>query len=204
MEDSTKTLYLGELWIGCFVLFLTVIGVIFLNTDNLPATAVSAYQKNLSSEKETGLKTLPYRLAIPQIKVEATIEPVGLINNDRMATPRDFNNAGWFQSGPRPGDVGNALIDGHVDNGFSKKGVFANLHKLKAGDSVYIYNDDSSVREFKVIETTIYKEASAPTETIFGKTERKLLRLITCSGDWNNTTKNYSDRLVVTAELISN
>jgi len=49
-----------------------------------------------------------------------------------MDVPKGLNNIGWFNLGPRPGENGNAVIDGHYGVWKNGKGaVFNNLHKLR-------------------------------------------------------------------------
>src|SRR4051794_4191881 len=57
----------------------------------------------------------PVRLRIPALSLRTSIEPVGL-RAGALDVPTNVWNVGWFQLGPRPGDVGNAVIDGHLDS----------------------------------------------------------------------------------------
>jgi len=43
---------------------------------------------------------------------------------------------------------------------------------------------------------------SEPQVEIFGPTDKKRLNLITCNGEWIQSLKTYSDRLVVFTEQI--
>ena len=45
--------------------------------------------------------------------------------------------AGWYSLGPTPGEVGPAVVLGHVD-GYRNPGIFYRLHELVPGDDVEI------------------------------------------------------------------
>src|SRR5689334_11255756 len=70
---------------------------------------------------------LPDRIIIPKIGVNAKVEQVGITFKGNMSTPKSFFDVGWYKYGTIPGNLGSAVIDGHVDNGFEMAGVFAGL-----------------------------------------------------------------------------
>ena len=71
-----------------------------------------------------------------------------------MATPGNINLTGWFDRSSRPGQKGLSVIVGHV-SGWTAKGAFYSLDKLKAGDIVTIVlGNDSSVK-YKVVDINI-------------------------------------------------
>jgi hypothetical protein len=58
----------------------------------------------------------PARLEIPAIGVSTTLVRLGLLADGTMEVPRDDGVAGWFTGGPMPGQLGPAVIAGHVDS----------------------------------------------------------------------------------------
>ena len=58
-----------------------------------------------------------------------------------MDVPTILTSAAWYDLGPRPGDSGSAVIDGHfgLHNGIPV--VFDNLYKLRTGDKIYVTDD---------------------------------------------------------------
>ena len=56
---------------------------------------------------------LPLNLSIPKIRLNVSLEHIGLTTQGEMAVPDGIGNAGWYNLGPRPGEKGNAVIDGH-------------------------------------------------------------------------------------------
>jgi len=140
---------------------------------------------------------IPVRMTIPSINVDATIEYVGLTSNGAMAVPKGPNDVGWFELGPRPGDLGSAVIAGHDGWKNGIPAVFDNLSKLVAGDKIYVKDDTGTLTLFVVRKVATYGE-NDDASTIFDSNDGTAhLNLITCEGFWNATTQSYSSRLVV-------
>lgn len=145
----------------------------------------------------------PQTLQIPSINVEAKVQEVGITTDGDMAAPHSLTDVGWYKYGTIPGNIGSAVIDGHVDNGLSLPAVFYNLKKLTKGDDIYITRKDSSTVHFKVASVDIYHYKEVPMEMIVHQNDKARLRLITCTGDWVPQDKTAEYRVVVTAELVS-
>lgn len=144
---------------------------------------------------------LPLRLKIPQIKVDAAIEQVGLTSDGAVGVPKDPANAAWFDRGPRPGDTGSAIVVGHYGRWKNGNGsVFDNVYKLRAGDKIYVDDEQGVTTTFVVRELRTYDpKASAP--DVFDSSDGKAhLNLITCEGVWDKVAKSYPERLVVFAD----
>jgi sortase A len=128
------------------------------------------------------------------------IEPVGL-QAGALGVPTNVWDVGWFQLGPRPGDVGNAVIDGHLDSA-TGPAVFLGLHNLRVGDRIYVTDRAGIERGFVVTELHSYSLTDAPLARIFGRSSARHLNLITCSGTWQVQAHQYNERLVVYTRLL--
>ncbi len=141
---------------------------------------------------------LPVRLKIPTIQVDAAVESVGLASDGSMDVPKAPDNVGWFNLGPRPGQPGSSVIDGHF--GVWKNGkptVFNKLDKLQPGDKLYVEDETGLVIIFVVVSSRKF-DPSADASDVFGSNDDKSrLNLITCDGTWDEAQKTYSQRLVV-------
>jgi len=146
------------------------------------------------------LSIIPARLRIPAIGIDAEVEHVGKTKDGAMAVPNSYWTVGWYKLGFKPGELGNSVIDGHVDN---PKGpsIFWDLKKLQAGNKVYISDNQGKELTFEVIKQEKYSYDNAPLEKIFGSADDVYLNLITCSGTFDQTTRNYDERLVVFTKL---
>ena len=144
---------------------------------------------------------LPVRIIIPAIKVNAFVEKVGLKSDGEVDVPKNPIDAAWFDQSPIPGDIGNAVIDGHYGWKNNMPVVFDSLHALKIGDKIYIDNGSGATTIFVVDKVVIYSEHDSATN-VFESTDGKAhLNIITCGGVWNRLTKSYSDRIVVFSDL---
>ena len=152
-------------------------------------------QRNILSNQSTS--SLPVRLKIPKINVDAFVEYVGLTSGGAMDVPKGPNNVGWFYLGSRPGDKGSAVIAGHYGWKNDIPAVFDNLYKLKKGDKIYIEDSTGTTLTFVVGEIGIYDQ-NADASNVFGSNDGKShLNLITCEGVWNVALKGRPSRLVI-------
>jgi hypothetical protein len=142
----------------------------------------------------------PVRLIIPSIGVDTSIEPVGLLLDSTLQPPSAWGVAGWYANGPRPGDPGPAVIEGHVDS-VNGPAVFYRLRDLRTGAAVTIRTSNGTTLHFVVDTARRYPKTKFPTEAVYGPTPLPELRLITCTGDFDWSAHSYLDNLVVSARL---
>ncbi|MEX0930372.1 MAG: class F sortase [Candidatus Paceibacterota bacterium] len=147
--------------------------------------------------------SLPVRIEIPELGVDAEIEHVSVTASGNMATPSTYQTTAWYKYGAVPGARGNAVIAGHLDNSLSLPGVFYHLEELGIGDLIYITNENGDRLIFEVVRTETYPYNDAPIETIFGTSTERGLNLTTCSGDWLDSANTYQDRFVVFTTLLT-
>lgn len=144
---------------------------------------------------------VPAKLHIPVVGIDAPVEPLGLDHAGRPDVPKNYWNVGWIKLGPKPGEVGNAVIDGHVDSP-TAAAVFYNLRKLKVGDQVFVSDANGQQLIFEVFEIAIYPYNDAPLDKIFGHSTEAQLNLITCTGVFNRASQNYDKRFVAFTRLV--
>jgi LPXTG-site transpeptidase (sortase) family protein len=163
-------------------------------------TSPSQFADTIIKDERSGI--VPATIEIPAIDVSTSIEAVGLKENGEMAVTESFETTAWYQGGYKPGEPGNAVIGGHVD---SRNGpaVFYKLNKLSKGDEIIVKNKEGEKRIFVVTEKKEYPWDDAPLKSIFGYSPASSLNLITCTGDFDHSARNYSKRLVVYTELKS-
>jgi LPXTG-site transpeptidase (sortase) family protein len=144
---------------------------------------------------------LPIRLEIPSINVDAKIYDVGLTSSGAMDVKQDITQVAWYEFGPRPGEIGSAVIAGHygwLDSG--EASVFNNLHNLNKNDEITVI-DDKGLSIVFVVQNIKKFDPDADATSIFTSSDNKAhLNLITCDGTWENSQQTYSDRLVVFAD----
>ncbi|HEY4513095.1 MAG TPA: class F sortase [Candidatus Paceibacterota bacterium] len=142
----------------------------------------------------------PAKLTIPKIKLDAKVLPVGITKKGNMATPGNFSDVGWYKYGKTPGEIGSAVIAGHVDNGLALPAVFFNLKNMTKGDDIYLTDQNNKTMHFVVTKTEVY-DFDSNAEEVFTDESGRLLKLITCTGVWLKQYRTHDKRLVVSAEL---
>ncbi len=202
-RERVKTLfkiYLGLLLL--VVLFMISSLTFYLYRSNHPYDKIVG--KRLLAQKGQVLSAvvpvLPVRLSIPQINLATDIEYVGVTAEGAMDVPSNIANAGWFRHGPLPGGKGSAVISGHVDGKNNDSGVFANLYKLKKGDTLFITDGMGKSTTFVVRESRMYDPGYA--DEVFSGSNGSHLNLITCDGVWDGDKKSYTKRLVVFTDIL--
>jgi LPXTG-site transpeptidase (sortase) family protein len=143
---------------------------------------------------------LPVRLVIPKIGVDAAVEKVGLTSRRDMASPSRADTVGWYKFGPRPGNEGSAVIDGHSGYADDREAVFDDLPKLKVGDKLFV-KDAKGKRLAFVVRRKVLFARNASAAEVFGTTKKRRLNLITCTGSFDVAAGTHSKRLVVFTEL---
>jgi sortase (surface protein transpeptidase) len=137
-------------------------------------------------------------ISIPAIGVRSSLAGLGIDDAGALVPPTDFAQAGWFTAGPLPGDVGPAVIAGHVD---SRTGpaVFFRLEELAVDDTVLVTRSDGRDVEFRVTRVAQYPKDDFATDEVYGPTTGPELRLITCGGTFDRSRRSYEDNVVVYA-----
>ncbi|WP_142830187.1 class F sortase [Planococcus soli] len=159
--------------------------------------------QQLQSERQQSIKGIePTQIEIPSIGVDAAIEPTGILENGEMGVPEDVNQVGWFEPGYKAGSQGHAVLAGHVDS-LNGPAVFYDLTKVKIGELVTLTDTEGRKMIFEVKEINSYQTDQAPVEEIFGKSDKRMLNLITCTGNYSRDIGSYEERLVISAELVS-
>ncbi|WP_243436523.1 class F sortase [Streptomyces sp. FH025] len=146
----------------------------------------------------------PTRLRIPQIGVDApftelTLDPAGQLN---PPPPDDKNLVGWYREGVSPGELGAAVVAGHVDT-TTGPAVFLMLSKLRPGSRVEVSRADGTIAVFAVDSVESFAKDAFPDQKVYGSTPDAQLRLITCGGTYDKSRKDYLNNVVVFAHLES-
>lgn len=140
----------------------------------------------------------PVSLQIPSLGVQTELEQLALAESGELESPVDPDRAGWYADGPAPGDLGPAVIAGHVD---SRDGpaVFYRLATMSEGDRIVVARADGSTVAFRVESVASYPKDQFPTTGVYGATPEPTLRLITCGGVFDRGARSYEDNVVVFA-----
>jgi len=167
-----------------------------------PAAATTAAAPVTAAPVTKTVPSLPHSVptgvTIPSIGVDASVLSVGMDDKGSIEVPGP-NDVGWYNLSPTPGEIGPAILVGHVDYVTTGAAVFWNLRKMQPGDTVQIARQDGKTVTFKVDKVESYGQDNFPSDQVYGNLSYPGLRLITCTGDFNYVTHHYSDNLVVYA-----
>jgi LPXTG-site transpeptidase (sortase) family protein len=143
------------------------------------------------------------RLLIPAIKVDAEVNPRGVLPDGAMEDPKGPTEVAWYTFSALPNHAGNIVMAGHVDYINYGAAVFYNISKLKEGDEIQIDLENGERAVYHVTVVTSYEAATAPVDEIVGPTDVETVTLITCGGTFNRVTRDYDRRTVVRAVRVA-
>jgi hypothetical protein len=149
-------------------------------------------------------RSAPVEITIDSIHVRAGIDQIGLAEDRTLETQplSRASFAAWYRLGPAPGQVGPAVITGHVDTA-STVAVFFYLSRLRPGDVVVITRADGRTVSFGIDSVASYPKSDFPTQLVYGTTNYPALRLVTCGGRFDPSAGSYDDNVVVFAHMIA-
>lgn len=145
-------------------------------------------------------RSVPLRLQIPAIDVDSDLMDLELQQDGTLEVPPGAFPAGWFKGAPTPGELGPAIVVGHVR--FETPGVFARLSELRRDDEINVARKDGSTAVFAVTRVEHFAKSAFPTNEVYGNIDHAGLRLITCGG-LDASTNKFDENVVVFAELTS-
>ncbi len=143
-------------------------------------------------------RAAPVTVSVPSIGVHAEVTELALPPDGRIPSPADPTAVGWLSDGPAPGELGTAVLVGHLDSD-NGPAVFAQLYELGAGDLVVVRRHGEEPIRFEVSQVSRYPRTEPP-EDAFGPSPVPELRLVTCDGPFlSGPSGGYRDNIVVSA-----
>ena len=164
----------------------------------IPTPGVNHLVAADADERNVSLGGYAVRLTIPSIKVDTPVEQAGIVE-DAQDQPiwetRPFVAVHYGDLTGLLGIPGNAVIAGHVVT-ISEGNVFRFLYQLEPGDDVHVW--DQLDREFDYQVAGVRLVPPSDTSVMQPSADERLT-LITCGGEFNPRTREFSARLIVTA-----
>jgi sortase (surface protein transpeptidase) len=158
------------------------------------------------------------RLVISKIGVNAPLTHRKVPSTGVMPNPEGADDIAYYdfssfeRLGGAPGLGGNAVFAGHVDSGTKacKNGtqpppceaVLWDLNTLRLGDVIEVHLG-GRVHRYEVTSNQPIPAATGPWEKIVSATAQETVTIITCGGDFNRETREYTNRQVVTARKVA-
>jgi hypothetical protein len=182
-------------------LVLVTAGVVLSGLLSVPVAAAGngrsvALEPDALESDARPSRAAPTWLRVPAAGVDVDLPAAGLDTGGALIPPAV--GAGWYADGPAPGEVGPAVITGHVDWAGSPA-AFAELGTVAAGDEILVDHADGTTTRFTVTRVGRYPKTEFPTAAVYGPTPFAELRLITCGGTFDRAAGSYRDNVVVYA-----
>ena len=147
-----------------------------------------------------------WELILPSAGIRAAVVQVGLTLDGAMGSPDNPFVVGWYNRSAVPGQLGNALLGGHRDyqdrDGKTDVGVCWKLDEARVGDHLLMF-DQSTDRYYvyDIVDIATIRPDSRDAVRYLSQTRESVVTLITCSGDFDEETHSYEERIVVVALL---
>ncbi|ELP64829.1 class F sortase [Streptomyces turgidiscabies] len=194
------------------VVLLTLVTVL-TGCSSTPDPTVAVVQPTASGAPETersvtspdpaapAAPAAPAKVAIPSVGITSSLMELGLNPDGTVEVPpaEKGMTAGWYTGGAVPGQVGAAVIIGHNDTHLGRA-VFHDLKKITKGADITVTDASGKAAHFSVTATESVSKTAFPTEKVYGPTQDRALRLITCDGDFD-AQGHPVDNLIVYATL---
>lgn len=144
----------------------------------------------------------PRSIDIPAINLQVSLSLLGLNPDHSVQVPTNFAQPGWYDLGPSPGQIGSAVILGHVDS-YRGPAVFFRLRDLVPGDQIHVTLDDGLIANFEVTLVANYPKVDFPSDQVYKSQGKSELQLVTCGGVFDSRTRSYLSNVIVYSSLIS-
>jgi sortase (surface protein transpeptidase) len=148
-------------------------------------------------------RSAPVRIEIPALHVSAPVMRLGVAANGAVQVPPLENHdlTGWYDRSVTPGQRGSSVILGHVDS-FTGVSVFFAIKTLHPGNRIDVVRANGSTAVFTVDGVQKLVKSAFPTSEVYGNVSFPSLRLVTCGGPFDTSTRQYLDNIVVYAHLV--
>lgn len=187
-----------------------VVCVVSVITFMLTASHSSLFVRSTSTDSVTVTqssfslpRSAPTVLRVPKLRLEVPFEePLGLQATGEIEAPQGYETVAYYKHAPTPGEIGPAVVLGHVDS-VAGPAVFFSLGRLNKGDTFDVERADGTIATFAVMKIDRQLQSEFPTEEVYGDIPYAGIRLITCSGQYDRGEFRYTHNLIVYGELVA-
>jgi LPXTG-site transpeptidase (sortase) family protein len=142
------------------------------------------------------------RLIVPSLGIDAPTVVLSVDPDGTMQSPDNPVDVAWYSFSARPGQGSNVVMAGHLDWVNYGPAVFYRLKEGAPGAEIQLQLVDGTIAHYRVLDVTIYDEATAPVQEIVGPTDSEIVTLITCGGSFDPQAREYDKRVVLRGERV--
>lgn len=148
-----------------------------------PTTVVTPDADQSAESPAKPAAQAPVHVSIPSLGVDSDIMRLGLNTDGTVEVPpaEKGMTVGWYTGGPVPGEQGPAVLIGHNDTRFGRA-VFHDLKKITKGADITVRDAKGAEVHFAVTGRETASKTAFPTNRVYGPTDDRALRLVTCDG----------------------
>jgi uncharacterized protein DUF4012/sortase family protein len=144
----------------------------------------------------------PVSIVVPSAGVDARVVEAGINDQNEMEVPPSAEDVAWYRMSARPGQPGNSVMSGHVDWA-RKPAVFWGLRGLHEGDPIEVRGADGIVHTYIVQWNQSLPVQTESLRAMVGPSRDSVLTLITCDGPFDPWLRQYLERRIVRAVLVT-
>lgn len=147
---------------------------------------------------------VPVSIVIPAADVDAEVERTKIVDG-QMLDPSGPWIVAWYEGTALAGEIGNAVMSGHVDYWDVGPAVFRNIANLSQGSEITLYGADGGTYTYGVEYIERIEVATLTQEKlnqIVGPTDHAAVTLITCGGEFNYDAGEYYERDIIRARIL--
>ena len=166
-----------------------------------PTATVKARAKTAVPPPKDPEAAPPRSLQVKAAGIDTPLIALDRLRDGTLEVPEDFDVAGWYRDGVKPGDRGPAVLVGHVDS-YTGPAVFFGVKDLRRDDEIVVTRTDGTKVVFAVYDRETVQKDEFPTSRVYGDTDGPELRLVTCGGPFDAEIGHYRDNVVVYAKQV--
>ncbi|MCA1807490.1 MAG: sortase [Actinobacteria bacterium] len=142
----------------------------------------------------------PRLVRIGAIDVEAIVQRVKVDIGNRLITPENIFDIGWYEGSRKPGESGTVLLNGHT-SGVKERGALYYARVLEVGDTIELERGDGKKYSYEVRDKqkVPYDEIQTTSLLIPHETGKNGLNIVAVDNRYNVLTDEFQDRLVIYA-----
>lgn len=141
---------------------------------------------------------MPVSISLNASQPPIPLVPIAVSPSGVLDPPHDISTAGWWVGGPRPGAPGRAVITGHIDSA-AGLGAFAALDDLHVGDRVEFAESAGPPLLYRVTDRQEVLKTQLDPAVLVRTENRSDILLVTCIGNFDDSTLSYDSNLLITA-----
>ncbi|HEY9328345.1 MAG TPA: class F sortase [Streptomyces sp.] len=192
MPRTTPSLARACLVLSALTALTALTGCSDASPSKSPAAASPTTTTSVTPDAEASAKPrtpakpaaqAPVHVSIPSLGVDSDIMRLGLNTDGTVEVPpaEKGMTVGWYTGGPVPGEQGPAVLIGHNDTRFGRA-VFHDLKKITKGADITVRDAKGAEVHFEVTGRETASKNAFPTNRVYGPTDDRALRLVTCDG----------------------